>query len=112
MWAGGRGNKIDVQGSVCFPHSLGLFYTAFTQFLGFPKYGDEYKMMGMSAYGEPRFVEEVRDVVKTRSGHCLLNLDYFTHHTKGVDMTWDGGEPLIGSTFSSKMADVFGSPRV
>ena len=73
-----------------------LFYTAFTQFLGFPKYGDEYKMMGMSAYGEPRFVDKVRDVVKTRNGACRLNLDYFTHHTKGVDMTWDGGEPAIG----------------
>jgi carbamoyltransferase len=112
MWGVGRGNKIDVQDAVHFPHSLGQFYTAFTQFLGFPKYGDEYKMMGMSAYGEPCFVDKVRDVVKTRKGRCRLNLDYFTHHSKGVDMTWDGGEPVIGTTFSSKMAQVFGSPRV
>ena len=55
MWGVGKGNQIDVKDSVHFPHSLGLFYTAFTQFLGFPKYGDEYKMMGLSAYGEPRF---------------------------------------------------------
>jgi carbamoyltransferase len=112
MWGIGRGNKMDVTGAVHFPHSLGLFYTAFTQFLGFPKYGDEYKMMGMSAYGEPRFADKVRDVVKTRNGRCRLNLDYFTHQSKGVDMTWDGGEPVIGTVFSSKMAQVFGSPRV
>src|SRR5262249_10091 len=53
MWGIGRGNQIEIRGSVSFPHSLGIFYTAFTQFLGFPKYGDEYKMMGLSAYGEP-----------------------------------------------------------
>jgi carbamoyltransferase len=112
MWGVGRGNRIDVQDAVHFPHSLGQFYTAFTQFLGFPKYGDEYKMMGMSAYGEPRFADKIRDVVKTRNGHCRLNLDYFTHHSKGVDMTWAGGEPVIGSIFSSKMAEVFGPARV
>ena len=56
MWGVGRGNQgIEIRGSVRFPHSLGLFYTAFTQFLGFPNYGDEYKMMGLSAYGERRF---------------------------------------------------------
>jgi carbamoyltransferase len=112
QWGVGRGNRIDVLGSVLFPHSLGILYTAFTQFLGFPKYGDEYKMMGMSAYGEPRFVDKVHDVVKTRSGHCRLNLNFFTHHTKGIDMTWGGGEPVIGPTFSSKMAEVFGPPRI
>ncbi|MEO8053131.1 MAG: carbamoyltransferase N-terminal domain-containing protein, partial [Acidobacteriota bacterium] len=62
MWATGRGPHLEVQGATHFPHSLGLFYTAFTQFLGFPKYGDEYKMMGMSAYGEPRFLNQMRDV--------------------------------------------------
>jgi carbamoyltransferase len=84
MWGTGRGNQIMVADSVHFPHSLGQFYTAFTQFLGFPKYGDEYKMMGMSAYGEPRFASQVRDVVATQNGKCRLNLKYFTHHSKGV----------------------------
>src|SRR5215469_6430218 len=64
MWGIGCGNRIDIRGGVQFPHSLGLFYTAFTQFLGFPKYGDEYKMMGLSTYGEPRYVKEVRDIVR------------------------------------------------
>jgi carbamoyltransferase len=112
MWGVGRGNKIDVKGSVCFPHSLGLFYTAFTQFLGFPKYGDEYKMMGLSAYGEPRFAPKVREIVKTEGGQCRLNLDYFVHHTKGVDMTWEGGEPKLGRVYSNKMRETFGEPRV
>jgi carbamoyltransferase len=112
MWGAGKGNRIEVKGSVLFPHSLGIFYTAFTQFLGFPKYGDEYKMMGLSAYGEPRFADRVRQVVRTQRGQCRLNLDYFTHHSKGVDMTWDGGEPTLGPVFSGKMAEQFGQPRL
>lgn len=111
MWGVGKGNQIEVRGSVMFPHSLGIFYTAFTQFLGFPKYGDEYKMMGLSAYGEPRFAEQVRRVVCTEGDRCRLNLDYFTHHSKGVEMTWYGGEPLLGPVFSHRMAEEFGDPR-
>ena len=111
MWGTGHANQMQIAGSVHFPHSLGLFYTAFTQFLGFPKYGDEYKMMGLSAYGEPRFVTQVRDVVRTEKDQIRLNLAYFTHHTKGVEMTWDGGEPVIGPVFSHKMQEVFGPPR-
>ncbi len=112
MWGVGKGNQIDIRGSVSFPHSLGIFYTAFTQFLGFPKYGDEYKMMGLSAYGEPRFAEQVRRVVRTKGDQCRLNLDYFTHHTKGVEMTWHGGEPVLGTVFSDKMAEEFGEQRI
>jgi carbamoyltransferase len=111
MWGVGRDTEIHVRDTLRFPHSLGIFYTAFTQYLGFPKYGDEYKMMGMSAYGEPRFTDQVRDVVKYRNGTCRLNLDYFTHHTKGVDMTWHGGEPAIAPIFSDKVSEVFGPPR-
>jgi carbamoyltransferase len=112
MWGVGRGNKVEVRGAVRYPHSLGLFYTAFTQFLGFPKYGDEYKMMGLSAYGEPGFVKQVREVARTTGDQCRLNLDYFTHHTQGVDMTWDGGEPRLGKVYSEKLTEVFGDyPR-
>jgi carbamoyltransferase len=111
MWGVGRGNRIEVKGSVPFPHSLGLFYTAFTQYLGFPKYGDEYKMMGLSAYGEPRFAAQVRDVVRTGKDQVRLNLAYFTHHSDGVRMTWDNCEPVLGPVYSNKMAETFGSPR-
>ncbi|MEP7305905.1 MAG: carbamoyltransferase C-terminal domain-containing protein [Acidobacteriota bacterium] len=111
MWGVGRGNRIDVRGGVRFPHSLGLFYTAFTQFLGFPKYGDEYKMMGLSAYGQPRFAAQVRNVVRVERDQVRLNLDYFIHHTAGVEMTWDGGEPSLGTVYSDRMTDVFGPAR-
>jgi len=111
MWGVGKANQIEIRGSVSFPHSLGIFYTAFTQFLGFHKFGDEYKMMGLSAYGEPRFAEQVRRVVRTEGDQCRLNLDYFTHHNKGVEMTWYGGEPVLGPLFSQIMADEFGAPR-
>ena len=111
MWGVGRGNKIEVKGSVQFPHSLGLFYTAFTQYLGFPKYGDEYKMMGLSAYGEPRFRDQVRQVLRTQGDDVRLNLDYFTHHSDGVAMSWEGGEPTLGNVYSSKMVDLFGPAR-
>jgi carbamoyltransferase len=110
-WGVGRGNQIEVKGSVQFPHSLGIFYTAFTQFLGFPKHGDEYKMMGLSALGEPRFVSQVRDVVRTDKDQIRLNLDYFVHQSEGVEMTWDNCEPTIGTVYSTKMLKAFGEPR-
>jgi carbamoyltransferase len=112
MWGVGCGNRIEISGSVQFPHSLGLYYTAFTQLLGFMNYGDEYKMMGLSAYGEPRFRKQVREVVAVIDGQIRLNLDYFTHHTDGVEMTWAGGIPELGAVYSRKMIDVFGPPRV
>jgi carbamoyltransferase len=112
MWGVGRDASLDVMDCVRFPHSLGIFYTAFTQFLGFPKYGDEYKLMGLAAYGQPTQVDKVRQVVRTRGTHCRLDLDYFTHHSRGVDMTWEGGEPSLGAVYSGKMIEVFGEPRI
>jgi carbamoyltransferase len=112
MWGVGRTNQIDVRGSVQFPHSLGQFYTAFTQLLGFPKYGDEYKMMGLAAYGQPRFAPQVREVVRVQDDQVRLNLNYFVHHSEGVEMTWEGGEPSLGPIYSRKMIEVFGPPRI
>jgi len=51
-WGGGSGTKLSLDGRVLFPHSLGIFYQAMTQYLGFPHYGDEYKLMGLAAYGD------------------------------------------------------------
>ena len=112
MWAVGKDNHIDVKGTTRFPHSLGIFYTAFTQFLGFPNYGDEYKMMGLGAYGEPRFASKIREVVRHENGEFRLNLDYFIHHTEGVEMTWEGGQPALGNVYSKKMLEVFGPARI
>ncbi len=78
MWGIGKENKIDIRGWVEFPHSLGVFYTALTQFLGFDKYGDEYKVMGLSAYGEPGYLDEMRRLVKLKpDGTYELDTSYF-----------------------------------
>lgn len=112
MTAKGTGNGMNILDQVFFPHSLGLFYLAFTQYLGFPKYGDEYKVMGLSAYGTPSFLDRMRNVlVLKEDGTFRLNLDYFIHHSEGVAMTWEGGEPGMGSVFSGKLGEVFGPPR-
>ena len=67
-----------------FPHSLGIFYTAVTQWLGFPKYGDEGKVMGLAPYGDPSYAR--RDATaraRPTDGLFELDLDYFVHHTRG-----------------------------
>ncbi|HET9479713.1 MAG TPA: carbamoyltransferase C-terminal domain-containing protein [Pyrinomonadaceae bacterium] len=112
MWATGEGNSIDVLGQVEYPHSTGIVYTATTQFLGFSHYGDEGKVMGLAPYGEPRFIREFREIIRTEeNGQFRLNLDYFRHHAEGVEMTWDEGSPVIGRVFSDEFAHRFGPPR-
>ncbi|HZI88583.1 MAG TPA: carbamoyltransferase N-terminal domain-containing protein, partial [Pyrinomonadaceae bacterium] len=112
MWARGEGNSIEVLGQVEYPHSTGIVYTATTQFLGFPHYGDEGKVMGLAPYGKPKYIEEFRDIIRTEdAGGFRLNLDYFRHHAEGVDMSWDGGTPVIGTIFSNQFAETFGPPR-
>jgi len=112
MWAVGEGNSIRVLDQVEYPHSTGIVYTATTQFLGFPYYGDEGKIMGLAPYGQPRYMEEFRDIVRTEdNGKFRLNLDYFRHHAEGVDMTWDQGSPVIGRIFSDQFVRTFGPSR-
>ncbi len=112
MWAVGEDNAIEILGQVEYPHSIGIVYTATTQFLGFPHYGDEGKVMGLAPYGRPRFVEEFRDIVRTEeNGQFRLNLDYFRHHAEGVEMTWDRGSPVVGRVFSDRFAETFGPSR-
>ena len=111
MTAIGKGNKISVLESVNYPHSIGLFYTAFTQYLGFPNYGDEYKVMGLAPYGKPSLVEKVRKVIYPKGNLFELNLDYFNHLENGIKMNWENGIPEIKSVFSKKFIDTFGTPR-
>ena len=112
MWAVGEGNSIEVLGQVEYPHSTGIVYTATTQFLGFPHYGDEGKVMGLAPYGVPRYMEEFRDIIRTEEGgRFQLNLNYFRHHAEGVEMTWDNGSPVIGRIFSDEFVKRFGASR-
>jgi carbamoyltransferase len=108
----GKGNKIQVLDSVIYPHSLGVFYTAFTQFLGFPYYGDEYKVMGLAPYGNPIYADKMKDVVKILpNGLFEINEKYFLHSTGGVAMTWNNSAPFIGRLFSDHLVAVFGKPK-
>ncbi len=108
----GADNKITVSDCAHYPHSLGIFYTALTQFLGFPHYGDEYKIMGLSAMGKPVYMKEMREIVKlAKNGFFKLDTDYFVHHSAGIEMTWTDGEPSIGKIYSDKLGDLLGEPR-
>ena len=111
MLAEGRDNRFRVLDRVLFPHSLGIFYTAVTQWLGFPKYGDEGKVMGLAPYGRPVHVEAMRELVRVDRRLFELGLDFFRHHVEGVDMTWDGGTPTIGRLYSDRLVETFGAAR-
>jgi carbamoyltransferase len=113
MWGSGKGTQLEVQSEISFPHSLGLFYTAVTQWLGFPKYGDEGKVMGLAPLGRPNHLNKMQKLVRLqRDGTFELNLDYFVHHAEGATMTWNEGEPKLGMIFSDEFVKLFGEPRV
>jgi carbamoyltransferase len=112
MTARGRGNKLDVLQSVDFPHSIGIFYTALTQLLGFPHYGDEYKVMGMAPYGEPKYVDKLHDIIElTDDGLFKLNLRYFRKGTAGIITYGDDHIPVVAPLFSEYMIEKFGAQR-
>ena len=111
-WGIGKGTTINRTGQIFFPHSLGAFYTAITQFLGFPNYGDEYKVMGLAPYGKPVFLEEMRQIVNLLSdGGFSLNLDYFTHATQRLPHQWSNGAPVVGTHYSTALVNLLGSAR-
>ena len=112
MWGVGAADRIEVRGRVHFPHSLGLFYQAITQLLGFWNYGDEYKVMGLSAYGAPTELPTMRSIVRLLpEGGYELDLDCFRHHAEGVEMIWDGGAPEVGRIFTDTLCERLGPPR-
>ena len=116
MWGVGRGNQMAISDAIAFPHSLGLYYTAVTQYLGFLKFGDEYKVMGLAAYGEPEQLEAFRDIVRFRANGgefgFRLGLDYFVHHRTGPEMSWAESDktPVLGKMFSDQMGRRLGGP--
>ncbi|MDX6514554.1 MAG: carbamoyltransferase, partial [Gaiellaceae bacterium] len=112
MLAHGRGNDFQVLDRVRFPHSLGLLYTSVTQWLGFPHYGDEGKIMGLAPYGDPEpFRAQIRELLVLDGPLFELNLAYFRHHVDGVEMTWDAGSPTIGRIYSDKLEELLGPAR-
>jgi len=96
----GRGNDIRLLKQIEFPHSIGLLYSAFTAFLGFEVNEGEYKVMGMAAYGEPRYVDKVWKLVEqNRDGSFSLDMDYFCFHHS------------TDQTYNRKFVALFGEPR-
>jgi carbamoyltransferase len=112
MRAVGKGNDIQVLDSVSYPHSIGIFYTTFTQWLGFPHYGDEYKVMGLSPYGKPAYLDKVKRALElTPDGLFRLNPAFFKHFKEGVQLGWENGCPSVSSLFSDAFIEEFGPAR-
>lgn len=97
-WGRGRGDNIELQQDVRFPHSLGLLYSAFTYFCGFRVNSGEYKLMGLAPYGKPIYADLIREkLIKIHAdGSYNLNMEYFSYcHT--LRMTGRKFEKLIGA---------------
>jgi carbamoyltransferase len=112
MIATGNDKKIEVLDQVNYPHSAGIFYTSLTQYLGFPHYGDEYKVMGLAPYGEPKYVDQLKKIIIFKDdGLFELDTKYFTHAKEGVTMSWENGDPFIESIFSKELENLLGPAR-
>ncbi len=99
-WDGRGANSIRLTHEIRFPHSLGLLYSAFTAFLGFEVNEGEYKVMGMGAYGQPRYCDKVLKLVRVADdGSFQLNMEYFSFHYSA----WN--------TYSPRFLDLLGEPR-
>ena len=92
VWATTMG--FPSMGRVYQPHSLGIFYKAMTQFLGFTGWGDEYKVMGLAPYGSPTYVDRLREVLLLQGdGTYRLNLGCFRHHREDLGFRWRNCAP-------------------
>lgn len=111
MSAVGKGCDWTVLDRVFYPHSLGYLYNAVTIYLGFPYYGDEYKIMGLAPYGEPEFLNEFRKIIFPKGDGFELNLDYFTHQKQGIRMEREDGPPKIEPFHSHLLEKVLGPSR-
>ncbi|HYX14986.1 MAG TPA: carbamoyltransferase C-terminal domain-containing protein [Nostoc sp.] len=109
--AAGEGNHLDYFSRTHYPHSIGYLYNAITLYLGFPAYGDEYKVMGLAPYGEPEYLEAFRRIIYPKGDSFELNLDYFTHHEQGIAMKWENGAPIVEPFHSPELEKLLGSAR-
>lgn len=108
-----EGTRIDVADRVFLPHSLGFFYTALCQFIGFDEFGEEYKVMGLAPYGEDRYRDAMRELVHLDpQGWFRLAQGYFGMHDGGVSGgTARDGRLIMGKFYSDKLARLLGPPR-
>ncbi len=108
----GIGKKITTNQRILFPHSLGVFYQAMTQFLGFNNYGDEYKVMGLASYGTPSYVGELNKLVGLDdTGQYHLDLSYFRHYKHEIGYEWIDSEPRVSALYNGKLESILGPAR-
>ena len=106
----GFGNKLQLLEKIFLPNSLGMFYTAVTQLIGFPGYGDEFKLMGLSAYGTPKYYEEMKKIFKIYpNGNFKLKPGYIKMHSGGESGNKNKkSEVFIEKMYTDKMVEIFG----
>jgi carbamoyltransferase len=112
MMARCRGSEIEVLDRVFLPHSLGSFYTMICEFIGYSKYGDEGKVMGLAPYGKDTYCEQIRELLMTNTSGFELDLDFFKPlgSNEGMQIKPDGTVALARH-FSGRMVKMFGPPR-
>ncbi len=110
-WGIGSGTEIKTHKEVLFPHSLGIFYQAMTQYLGFPAYGDEYKIMGLAPYGKAEFKSEMAQLIHRTNDGYELDLKYFRHHREKMNFQWHDGVPKFDALYSQDLEELFGPAR-
>ena len=112
MMARCEGNHIEVLERVFLPHSLGSFYTMICEFIGYNKYGDEGKVMGLAPYGKDTYCKQVGQVIGLKNGAFQLDLKYFKPlgSNQGMQVLPDGTVRLARH-FSGRMEKLFGEPR-
>lgn len=112
MMARCEGNDIEVLDRVFLPHSLGSVYTMICEFIGYTKYGDEGKVMGLAPYGKDTYCEEISKIVAPKNGGFQLDLSYFKPlgSNQGMQVLPDGTVRLARH-FSDRMKKQFGEPR-
>jgi len=111
-WGYARDGNIDLISQVWFPHSMGVFYQAITQYLGFGNYGDEFKVMGLASYGQLAYTNEMRKIVRlVDGGKYELNLAFFRHGREQVDYSWAEGVPVFETLYTRELSDLLGPAR-
>ena len=110
-WGTSEQNKISIDSKVFFPHSMGIFYQSITQFLGFKKYGDEYKVMGLSSYGNPTYQKQLSKLLYNTDEGYKLNLKYFIHQDQNIFKNNKMGQIEYFDLYSQELKNLIGDER-
>lgn len=111
-WGVAKNSILKIDGKIFFPHSLGIFYQAITQYLGFKNYGDEYKVMGLSSYGKPIYTKLISNLVNYKKKlNFELNLKYFSHYNKKIISINENKSPFFFNLYSIELIKLLGPER-